>query len=429
MDTRDKKPCAVCTAPARYVYYSAYVCKACTVFYRRTYKLLNTLKCRRINECVIGAEQRNQCRACRLKKCREVGLRMAGKNLVVQSNGYPVDDCDDPLDSMSGTSLLDQHQSSDSSPIDGSDHSSSSTFLPNLADQPTSSTAANNSTSALAIPELSSQDTDALNKYPHLKEVILAFRQLEQKQRFLSAMHQERDLLGNETEPLTVTLLSLMENATLRLACIFMADILAKCDLSVEQRMTILKALPVEISMAHKIGLASRVYPNQGDTRNCIFIGLFVDHTRLELFVDDKAMLQTELVRPMFTLAYQTTEKARKLQLDFVECAMLLGIVLFEALDRHAIVTNAVSIYRENLYNEFNSYLIDKHKSFLTAASRMMRLTALIYEVKTLSVTQEDCYTILNIFLPENRQAFWQIKPSVPQSNIENLAFATNDLS
>ncbi|KAI6181161.1 hypothetical protein M3Y98_00799100 [Aphelenchoides besseyi] len=414
MDTNDKKPCAVCTAPARYVYYSAY--------------LLNTLKCRRINECFIGAEKRNQCRACRLKKCREVGLRMTGKNLVVQSNGYPVDDCDDPVDSTAALSLSDQHQSSNSSPIDGSEHSSSSTFLPNLTDQSTCSSAANVLTPALAIPELSSHDTDFLNKYSHLKEVILAFRQLEQKQRFLSAMHQERDLLGNDTSPLTVTLFSLMENATLSLACIFMADILAKCDLSVEQRMTILKALPVEISMAHKIGLASRVYPNQGDSRNCIFIGLFVDHTSLELFVNGQAKLQTELIRPMFTLAYQTTEKARKLQLDFVECAMLLGIVLFEGLDRHAIVTNAVMTYRDNLYNEFNSYLIDKHKSILVAASRMMRLTALIYEVKTLSVTQEDCYTILNIFLPENRQAFWLIKPSVPQSNIENLAFATNDL-
>jgi hypothetical protein len=47
-------------------------------------------------------ELRNVCRACRLQSCRKLGLRMIGKNLIVQNNGYPETDIDEDEPSTSG---------------------------------------------------------------------------------------------------------------------------------------------------------------------------------------------------------------------------------------------------------------------------------------------------------------------------------------
>ncbi|KAI6192816.1 Estrogen receptor beta-like protein [Aphelenchoides fujianensis] len=419
MDKKEQ-PCAVCRSPARCIGFSAYVCKSCTVFYRRTYKQLDSLKCRRVNQCAIDHELRNTCRSCRLRKCREVGLRMAGRNLVIQYEGYPVDDTDEPLES-SGPEAPDRRPASTSSSLDEGN-------MPSLIpESSTSSTELPNSSSVWGLPELSSQQVDAFAKYPHLHHVLLAFRHLEQRQRFLSAMHQEKDLLhGNETTALTKSMHTLLENATLRLACIFIADVLSKCELNAEQRMTILKHVPVEVSMAHKIGLTARVFPQVGDPRICMFVGLDVDHKNLQPFVTNQQ--EADLIRPMFLAGFQASEKARRLQLTLLECAMLPAIVIFEACDRYSINGEAVMSFRKHLYEEFMACLIEEHKSARAAGYRLIRLTSLIYDTKTLSVTQEEMYTVLDVFLPEHRNSFWQIKQQVPQSTkLETLAFASND--
>ncbi|KAI6192476.1 hypothetical protein M3Y99_01931800 [Aphelenchoides fujianensis] len=375
MDKKEQ-PCAVCRSPARCIGFSAYVCKSCTVFYRRTYKQLDSLKCRRVNH-------------------------------------YPVDDTDEPLES-SGPEASDRRPASTSSSLDEGnmpslipESSTSSTELPNA------------SSSVWGLPEL----------YPHLHHVLLAFRHLEQRQRFLSAMHQEKDLLhGNETTALTKSMHTLLENATLRLACIFIADVLSKCELNAEQRMTILKHVPVEVSMAHKIGLTARVFPQVGDPRICMFVGLDVDHKNLQPFVTNQQ--EADLIRPMFLAGFQASEKARRLQLTLLECAMLPAIVIFEACDRYSINGEAVMSFRKHLYEEFMACLIEEHKSARAAGYRLIRLTSLIYDTKTLSVTQKEMYTfvLLDVFLPEHRNSFWQIKQQVPQSTkLETLAFASND--
>lgn len=50
---------------------------------------------------------RTICRSCRLQKCRDVGLRMAGKNLVVQFNGYPENDLiNEDIDEISNNNRI-----------------------------------------------------------------------------------------------------------------------------------------------------------------------------------------------------------------------------------------------------------------------------------------------------------------------------------
>lgn len=49
--------CGVCGAPAKCFGFTVQVCKACSVFYRRNWRLAKTSKCRRNGKCDLGHGQ------------------------------------------------------------------------------------------------------------------------------------------------------------------------------------------------------------------------------------------------------------------------------------------------------------------------------------------------------------------------------------
>lgn len=61
-------------------------------FYRRTFHLRHKLRCSNDGNCQLIGTHRSNCRYCRMQMCRKVGLRMVNSSLVVQHNGFPVDD-------------------------------------------------------------------------------------------------------------------------------------------------------------------------------------------------------------------------------------------------------------------------------------------------------------------------------------------------
>ncbi|CAF0987726.1 unnamed protein product [Rotaria sordida] len=69
--------CVVCHAPAMGYNFDQITCESCKAFFRRN-ALANAgkLKCRSgTDDCVISLETRKRCKACRLKKCFDNGLR------------------------------------------------------------------------------------------------------------------------------------------------------------------------------------------------------------------------------------------------------------------------------------------------------------------------------------------------------------------
>uniref|UniRef100_A0A914DYJ3 Nuclear receptor domain-containing protein n=1 Tax=Acrobeloides nanus TaxID=290746 RepID=A0A914DYJ3_9BILA len=66
----EMKPCDVCCLDeVQYMHFGAYVCGACSAFFRRSIAEYKSYKCGKENKCNVTKELRNSCRACRLKRC------------------------------------------------------------------------------------------------------------------------------------------------------------------------------------------------------------------------------------------------------------------------------------------------------------------------------------------------------------------------
>ncbi|KAL9694908.1 hypothetical protein quinque_014193 [Culex quinquefasciatus] len=69
-------PCKVCRDHSSGKHYGIYACDGCAGFFKRSIRRSRQYVCKSKSEtpCMVDKTHRNQCRACRLKKCFEVGM-------------------------------------------------------------------------------------------------------------------------------------------------------------------------------------------------------------------------------------------------------------------------------------------------------------------------------------------------------------------
>ncbi|KAI1701337.1 zinc finger, c4 type (two domains) domain-containing protein [Ditylenchus destructor] len=74
----DSDKCAICECASNAIlHFGVNACRACAAFYRRSVVAKRTYRCRFGGGCSIGKDVRCICRACRLEKCRSMGMDLS----------------------------------------------------------------------------------------------------------------------------------------------------------------------------------------------------------------------------------------------------------------------------------------------------------------------------------------------------------------
>lgn len=86
-------PCKVCHDNSSGKHYGIFACDGCAGFFKRSIRRNRQYVCKNKGQggCQVDKTHRNQCRACRLKKCVEAGMNRDGKlYLSILRNLYSI---------------------------------------------------------------------------------------------------------------------------------------------------------------------------------------------------------------------------------------------------------------------------------------------------------------------------------------------------
>lgn len=83
--------CRVCDEPAAGFHFGAFTCEGCKSFFGRTYNNpTNVTACKNGGNCIINKRNRTACKACRLKKCLDVGMSKSSSRYGRRSNWFKI---------------------------------------------------------------------------------------------------------------------------------------------------------------------------------------------------------------------------------------------------------------------------------------------------------------------------------------------------
>ena len=85
----DHKPvilCKVCGDRSSGKHYGVFTCDGCRGFFKRSVRRSLSYQCKENGNCEVDVTRRNQCQACRLKKCFEVKMNKDGMLKTVSFN-------------------------------------------------------------------------------------------------------------------------------------------------------------------------------------------------------------------------------------------------------------------------------------------------------------------------------------------------------
>ncbi|KAI6176331.1 hypothetical protein M3Y97_00786400 [Aphelenchoides bicaudatus] len=388
--SKEEKLCAVCGLAGKCVGFSTICCKSCSVFYRRSYKLKHVLTCKREGNCNLKHELRNVCRSCRLQACRKLGLRMVGKNLIVQNNGYPADDIEEDEASTSKESVPNDPSGQNLTNQTETQQVSTSNFCPSVGEA-----------------------------FVEIRRFVKAFVDFENNQRLFSSIQQNKQIQAYESVYISKCQQFTMESATLKLIQQMIEQLLSDCDLNDEQMKAVFKNAPLQLATAHKAELTNRVFPMRGDTRVSFFVGYHLDINKLEHFLDNPRDFERmkKIAWNLIHKRYEAAERCRDIKPSTIEWCCFLGVLLFEELSRLGIQKETIIRRQNALYSEYFQYLLSIYHEASIVSTRMIKIVSFTHEISIVHEAHNDMYAIANIFLPRYEKTNWISKPEPDAAN------------
>ncbi|CAD5228633.1 unnamed protein product [Bursaphelenchus xylophilus] len=397
--------CQVCGRPTRAYFHKLFVCCACTMFYRRNFRAFLRSQCRTGDGgCDLSNGPRRFCLYCRLNACRKLGLRMLGKNLVVQTNGLPADDIsEEQLEEAGPIEGFENVGSPSTSSGYGSSYSGSSglsLYPPSLTQE--------------VYIEPSDGILDFLGKsaieLPKLRLITNAFRQLDDQQKFLATMQRGSEMLdyacpAEELIYCDRIQYEKMESKVIRIACMTLNRLIdaIQPQMDIERRTEIIQNTSVNMSLMHKILCTFRQFPEMGQSLSSPFTGYYSDLNDLDAYLADVWNEKVDIVMRRFHADIYThytpcLEEARYLMVHPVECAYLAVQATLEKASDDV----AFRMFSEGLDHEFATFL-QMREHFESAESRIHRLKQFQNNFHNFIAKYIDCHGMIDLFLSESK--------------------------
>ncbi|KAH7700462.1 Protein NHR-12 a, partial [Aphelenchoides avenae] len=318
--------CAVCGDVSNTYSFGVFCCRACLAFFRRSQGRSYT--CRRDGNCDITQDGlRTSCRACRLRKCHEVGMSNA------EGESSPANIASTLTQSLilspRTTSTGSSTPSTDGSASVPLHHSSYATQIPastqqNFMSQP----------QPVSVIYVNSESQAASTEYSLLHKLIMDFQNVRHAQKSMHAMENPDSVFAEaKYRPVTKAEYKRMETGTLSLVFSMLSDTLNHFDVQDQaQKVEVLKTFVPKYTTSFGSFLSVQVFPDPADNRIVTHYGGYISPETTRIFFEgyDRVEEKEKILGPVLATARKCISKMCRLQVREVEVAALVGIMLWE---------------------------------------------------------------------------------------------------
>uniref|UniRef100_A0A914YQR1 Nuclear receptor domain-containing protein n=1 Tax=Panagrolaimus superbus TaxID=310955 RepID=A0A914YQR1_9BILA len=391
----DKGDCSICEAPTHGMHFGVSTCKACASFFRRSMVERKRYKCRFQDHCIINNKVRNNCRACRLKKCYQAGMIREASPAPTEPPVIPPLFGGD-LTRCPSTALISPQASYSLSPPQ-LPTSLTSNLLYNLSvsTQPTVSP---------TYIKLSSTP-DMINLYPRITRLLQAFRSFQhslkslykienphaiyEPEEFKQAEKQQYDRLETGTASFIMSMVNEFFPSFFKL--------------NAEDRIKVFRPFAVRFSILYRVYISAVYFNAENDGRICTHYGYYNSVETLDMFFGETPNIAEvkALALPLFTRLNSIKRKAIRIGLREADVAAIIGIMYLTETEENCVLDYEDQKHKNEIQTELFNNTITTY-GFDRAGVQLAEVLSVINDINNLCVISTESMIIGDLILPKN---------------------------
>ncbi|CAD5213702.1 unnamed protein product [Bursaphelenchus xylophilus] len=361
--------CAVCGEKHNGKHFGVQACRACSSFYRRSLVERKVYKCRGNGKCPVSNEMRNSCRACRLRRCKQVGMigaRIRSVEIVEES----------PSCSKDGSTALDITKNME--------NPSQIFFHP------------------------SNCPTNYLEKFE------AHYRNFCSAERSMYIIENPEDLFSTfesmKFKPITRSEQMRMERGTVSLVHRFLLDTTTVYqELTHDNKVKIMKIFLYEFLCLHRAFVSAKAYRKEAQPRIILHYGYYWDVGSAEIFFEGCERLDEHMkfIVPIIESLLVTVNKMKDLNLTETELMMMAMLMFYNNLHNLQMDTPEAQKVVDDIHTEF-MYYISSHYGITSLGPRLGCLQRFMHHIVKQASDFRESMFLARIFFPDAGTEVWE---------------------
>uniref|UniRef100_A0AC35GV91 Nuclear receptor domain-containing protein n=1 Tax=Panagrolaimus sp. PS1159 TaxID=55785 RepID=A0AC35GV91_9BILA len=340
--------CTICENSSDGYHFNVVSCRACSSFFRRTLAENKTYVCRKENKCNVSFNYRNICRACRMRRCFEVGMKKA--------------------DAISDTQIL---------------------------------------TPPIPALQVQAATSITMDTSMHLKNVYLFWHGYLSSLKSLYTVENPKTIF-TETEYKLIkqSHYDKVERASMSmLFSLLIEHITPFKRLNHDQRVIIMKNVARSIAMIYKTSLTAVVFPNDADKFVTSF-GYYIDRKNVGYFFEYRDGYN-EIEKLLYPVVNEIISVAKGfLGYREVEVGLLAVMLLAQRMRKEELSDAENEIYWRELLAEAHADIVNTY-GFANGGIKFAELFMKLSRINDIMNLMNESVTLMKIFMPTSVMEIW----------------------